>query len=327
MSFLWVLVLLVIPSSSCSDAALLQGQGSVHLSVRCASGRGGAVVSSPWCRAVRRRGGHAVPVTGRVGTWLLQVLGAASAGSPLGSLWELAPELCCGQAGHAAIQPEQGATNAEECGRGSPPRRGRSSGRGDGAAPCCTAIRNMSGCQQPRRQLRDLAEGVPVSRFSSASHLSEPSVAVCPAVGLPGGAPWLRPLSHGTGGTSPTSLILQGSKTEPIRAVTPRPAQPADRAGVAPRPGRICKAFILQSSVTGAALQLLLSSGLCASGSPLAARWEIPSGLPKTPGVPETGPEIQADSGCQAVRNSSCESRCRGACWWWGAHPAHDAGR
>lgn len=215
--------------------------------------------SSPLCHAFCRRGGHAAPVTGQVGTWLLQVSGAAGAGSPLGSLWELAPELCCGRAGHAAIQPERG--------RGSPLRRGRSSGRGDGAAPCCTAIRNMSGCQQPGRQLRDLAEGVPVSRFSSASHLSEPSVAVCPALGLPGGAPWLRPLSHGTGGTSPTSLSLQGSKTEPIRAVTPRPAQPADGAGVAPRPGRICKAFILQSSVTGAALQLLLSSGLRASRS------------------------------------------------------------
>lgn len=69
-----------------------------------------------------------MPVTGRVEKWLPQVSGAASTGSPLGSLWELAPEPWCA-VGELGVLPStlSGEPRMLRSGAGAP-RRG-----GDGA--------------------------------------------------------------------------------------------------------------------------------------------------------------------------------------------------
>lgn len=165
-----------------------------------------------------------------------------------------------------------------------------------------------SGCQLPGwcvprsafQHCQEAAEGLPeevsVSPFCTAAHLSGlkhlyfiwvgfPRTGYAVRLGDAFAILLLHALCPSESVASPSALVLQGSKTALIRAVTPRPAQPADGAGAAPHPGEDLQVFHFAE----------LSGRYCSPvtfvvpslRSPLAMRREISTSLLKTHGVHE----------------------------------------
>lgn len=145
----------------------------------------------------------------------------------------------------------------------------------------CTALSKMSGCQS-----------VPTSQNSTASRLEGPSWGGCSVLFqciLPPFSPntlwclmwwdsprlvvlslWGRLLPSCSSASCLQMnhnlltmwVVLQGPKTALIRAVTPSQSSLLTEQVLLHTLGRMCKSFILQSSVTDADLQLLLLLGL-----------------------------------------------------------------
>lgn len=155
----------------------------------------------------------------------------------------------------------------------------------------CLPVVSPAGRAALPAEPRDLPGDVAVSCFSASSHLSAqtPLGAGC------GGTPQdcavplgeaaaillLHTVSPNESRFLSTWVLLQRPKTKK-RTMTLSQLSLLTEQVLLHTLARICKAFILQSSVTDPVLWLLLSLGLWQH----TVRWEVPTSLLKTPGEP-----------------------------------------
>lgn len=104
---------------------------------------------------------------------------------------------------------------------------------------------------------------------------------------------------------------ITGTKNHTDKGCDPVPAQPADRAGVAPHPGEDLQVFhFVELSDRSCSPVTFVVVSL---GSPLAVSWEVSTSLLKAHGVPGEEFSVPADRkpGCWVVGTAAPES--------WGA--------